>query len=377
MDEVCPKCGYDQIENDECLRCRVIVSKYQSYLASFGKKPSPIAPTTSTEAGTLEERGEWEEGTPGGFWIRAAASIVDSLALGAALLPFILFVVVPTLVAGGMRRADQALFLAVYAGYSLVVVVINAGYLVWMHGRWGQTLGKIANGVRVVSVDGEPIGYGQAFARMLVVQVPVVLMQVVTQMTAFIPMQVGIMFLSFIWLGITYLMAAFRSDKRGLHDLIAGTRVIKVRRAWLEGKPAGFWMRFVALFLDWEVLTIPAGLFGILLAVTLPVIAASGVQGPLAAALGLTVGLFFVAFLILYSIWMHGKWGQTLGKMAIGVKVVTNQGEKIGYGTAFLRWISSVVSAIILLIGYLIAGFRSDKRSLHDLIAGTRVVWIR
>ena len=377
MDNVCPKCGYDRIENDECLRCRVVVSKYQSHLASLGKRPTPAVPTIPPAGETLEERGEWTEGTPGGFWIRAAASIVDSLALGAVLLPFVLFVVFPTLVAGGMRRADPALFLAVHAGYSVVVVLVNAGYLVWMHGRWGRTLGKIATGVRVIRVNGEPIGYGQAFVRMLVVQVPVIFIQLGAQMTHVITIQVGIMFLSFIWLGVTYLMAAFRSDKRGLHDLIAGTRVIKVRRAWLEGRPAGFWMRFVALFLDWEVLIIPAALFGILLAVAIPVIAVSGVQEPLAAALGLTLVLCFVVVLIVYSIWMHGKCGQTLGKMAIGVKVVTTQGQAIGYGTAFLRWISSVVSAIILLIGYFIAGFRSDKRSLHDLIAGTRVIWIR
>src|SRR3990172_11258397 len=119
MDEVCPKCGFHEIVNDECRRCRVIVSKYRLYLESLGTRPSkavtyPAAPEAPT--GFIERGDEWQEGSPAGFWIRAAALFVDGLAFGAVLLPFVLFVVVPTMMAGGLRRLDPALFFAVTLG---------------------------------------------------------------------------------------------------------------------------------------------------------------------------------------------------------------------------------------------------------------------
>jgi uncharacterized RDD family membrane protein YckC len=299
------------------------------------------------------EGGIWPEGSPAGFWIRAAAVTVDSLVLGGAMLPFQLFIVFPTLLAGGIRQPDPTRVFAVNAAYNLVMLLIYMGYVVWMHGRWGQTLGKVATGVKVVKVSGEPIGYGRAFGRWLA------------------------LWLSFITLGIGYLMAGLRSDKRGLHDLVAGTRVMKVRRLWLEGKPSGFWMRFAALSIDSYVFLLPVALLGILAAVVIPLMIAGRIPQSAAAAVVLTFGLFSFGFMIVYSVWMHGKWGQTLGKMALGMKVVKVGGTPLGYSGACLRWLGSILSGLILMIGYIMAGLRSDKRALHDLIAGSRVTYIR
>ena len=362
MAETCPKCGYAEVATDECPRCRVILSRYRAYLNKLGQKPAAPAPPPSPGAPPRPQAavlvapstgGDWPEGRPAGFWIRGAALVVDSLVLQAALLPFQLFIVLPMLMVGGIGRgADSARALAVNAGYYVVAMLVSFGYVVWMHGKWGQTLGKIATGVKVVRVGGERIGYGRAFGRFLGV------------------------FLSVITLGIGYLMAGFRSDKRALHDLVAGTRVMKVRRPWLEGKPAGFWMRYAALGIDWQLLALPLAVFGIIAAILIPLTMAMG--NPMAgAAVVLTLGLFLLAFMVAYSIWMHGKWGQTLGKMALGMKVARTDGSALGYGGAFLRWIGSVLSALILMIGYIMAGVRSDKRSLHDLIAGSRVTYIR
>jgi uncharacterized RDD family membrane protein YckC len=357
MAEACPKCGYAQVETDECPRCRVVVSKYRAYLQRLGEKPSaPAQPSTPevTAPPPPPGVGTWAEGSPAAFWVRGAALVVDSFVLQAAFLPFQFFIVYPTLLAGGFRRQpDPARMMAVNAGYYTVMFLVYVGYVVWMHGRWGQTLGKVATGVKVVKVSGDPIGYGRSFGRWL-----------------------GTL-LDFLTFGIGYLMAAVRSDKRALHDLVAGTRVIKIRRPWLEGKPAGFWMRYAALGIDWQVLALPMALFGIAAAVTIPARSTGRLPRSTVIAVILTFGLFLLAFIVVYSIWMHGRWGQTLGKMALGMKVVRMDGSPLGYGGAIIRWFGSVLSGLIFMIGYIMAGLRSDKRALHDLIAGSRVTYIR
>jgi uncharacterized RDD family membrane protein YckC len=46
----------------------------------------------------------------------------------------------------------------------------------------------------------------------------------------------------------------------------------------------------------------------------------------------------------------------------------------LSFGQATGRYFATFLSALILCIGFIMAGIRSDKRALHDLLAGTRVV---
>ena len=75
-----------------------------------------------------------------------------------------------------------------------------------------------------------------------------------------------------------------------------------------------------------------------------------------------------------YPIFFLGKWGQTLGKMAVGVKVVSPDGERIGYGRAAGRVLAEIVTGFTIGIGYLMVLWDDERRSLHDRIASTRVV---
>ncbi len=115
-----------------------------------------------------------------------------------------------------------------------------------------------------------------------------------------------------------------------------------------ERSPAGFWVRGGALLLD-----------------TLIQIAFS--------FLPLPVWLDFVAGLA-YRTVFTARWGQTLGKMAAGIKVVGPADETIGMGRALGRAALEYLSALPLGLGYLPAAF-SKKRALHDYLAGTRVVY--
>jgi uncharacterized RDD family membrane protein YckC len=54
--------------------------------------------------------------------------------------------------------------------------------------------------------------------------------------------------------------------------------------------------------------------------------------------------------------------------------VVRPDGRPVDLGRAFGRYFAKILSAFILLIGYIIAGFDSEKRALHDMICDTRVI---
>ena len=85
----------------------------------------------------------------------------------------------------------------------------------------------------------------------------------------------------------------------------------------------------------------------------------------------------FYVWKIIYDVSLNGRFGATVGKMIIGARIVRLDDSRIGYGTAFVRSLGTIVSDLIFYAGYLFVAFRDDKRALHDLLAGTRVVFSR
>lgn len=75
-----------------------------------------------------------------------------------------------------------------------------------------------------------------------------------------------------------------------------------------------------------------------------------------------------------YVLMESSKCQGTLGKMAVGIKVVKVTGEKVTFGRATGRFFAKSFLSPILYIGYIIAFFTEKKQALHDLIASTIVV---
>jgi uncharacterized RDD family membrane protein YckC len=69
-----------------------------------------------------------------------------------------------------------------------------------------------------------------------------------------------------------------------------------------------------------------------------------------------------------------GRFGATPGKMLLKLKVVTPEGAPASYGRAFGRAAAEILSGLVCNIGYIIAAFDEQKRTLHDHICNTRVV---
>jgi uncharacterized RDD family membrane protein YckC len=76
-----------------------------------------------------------------------------------------------------------------------------------------------------------------------------------------------------------------------------------------------------------------------------------------------------------YEVLLNGRFGATIGKMAIGARIVVWDGSRLGYGRAALRWIAARLSDMFFFAGYFLIILRKDKRALHDLLAGTRVIY--
>jgi uncharacterized RDD family membrane protein YckC len=147
---------------------------------------------------------------------------------------------------------------------------------------------------------------------------------------------------------------------------------------------AGFWIRVVASILDSIILGIVQWILN--LAVLAPFIRMPRITpgevppdafvGGLVASMG-TLWLVGMAIGCTYETFFLVKFGATPGKMALGLKVIRADGGPIGVGRAVGRYFAKMLSAIILLIGYIMAGFDSQKRALHDYICDTRVVRVR
>jgi len=102
-----------------------------------------------------------------GFWWRAAAYIVDGI-----ILSIIIFILISPFFAVSMwaNTIDQtswiiALIILVNLAIGAIILGVIFCYTVISEGRWGQTPGKYILGLKVVKVDGMPIGYKEALLR--------------------------------------------------------------------------------------------------------------------------------------------------------------------------------------------------------------------
>jgi uncharacterized RDD family membrane protein YckC len=132
--------------------------------------------------------------------------------------------------------------------------------------------------------------------------------------------------------------------------------------------PAGFWIRFAAALIDWLVLFAAELVLGF--------VAGLVWGGDIAESevFKVTITVFMLTLTSVYYVVLHAALGQTVGKMATRIGVVRMDGGPVPVGAAMVRYAGYWVSALPLLIGYLMVGVRQDKRALHDLMARTRVI---
>lgn len=130
-------------------------------------------------------------------------------------------------------------------------------------------------------------------------------------------------------------------------------------------RPAGFWIRLAAAILDSIIIGIITTFIGFLVYGELP-------QNDEPSAVN------FLSFL--YALLLPVFWrGYVIGKKLMGVRIVQKNGKDVTIINMLLRLIvGGLVYALTLGIGAVVSAFmvgmREDKRSIHDLIAGTKVI---
>ena len=115
---------------------------------------------------------------------------------------------------------------------------------------------------------------------------------------------------------------------------------------------AGFWRRFAASVIDAIIVWIPA----IVLNYLVPFVG------------GFIVSLFYK------PIFESSAMMATPGKSIMGLTVVSEKGERLTLQQAYIRFFCSLLSAFVLMIGYLMNLFTAKRQTLHDMIAESVVI---
>ncbi len=152
---------------------------------------------------------------------------------------------------------------------------------------------------------------------------------------------------------------------------------------------AGFWIRFLASLLDTVFLALPVGIVVYFLSDGAWFDFAQYQQNIAMAMSGNTHALdkqpttslswefLFEGLTLVVTMLFWKQWrGATPGKKFVHIKIVDAKTfEDIDNKEAITRSFGYIVSTLAFLMGFIMVAFRKDKRGLHDLLAGTVVIY--
>ena len=133
--------------------------------------------------------------------IRLGAYVVDQIVL--FLIGFVILSLLIEAINPGVTSNDEKLTILQQGIIYAVGFAVNVVYYTVSIGKWGRTIGKQVFGLQVLTSDSKKVGFLRAFIRFLSYYV------------------------CFLTLFFGFFMIAWNKERRGLHDLLAGTIVIK------------------------------------------------------------------------------------------------------------------------------------------------------
>jgi uncharacterized RDD family membrane protein YckC len=195
----CNKCGAENVAGAQfCARCGMPTSLTSSGVSAPIPNPAPPYSATAVPYQTITGV------RYGGFWIRVVAAIVDGVIIRVVVAPV-------GMIFGGLGLAGSMTGIP-HRGLALLgggVTAIVALFGSWLYeafmesSSYQATLGKMIFGMKVTDLNGNRISFERATGRHFA------------------------KWLSAITLFIGYIMVGLSERKQGLHDLIAGTFVLR------------------------------------------------------------------------------------------------------------------------------------------------------
>ena len=200
----CSKCGaQNSAMSQSCQNCGLSLSSnlVQTQAAAPAVAYAPAPPVAYAPPSIY-----------GGFWIRLLAHIIDHIILGAVAAPLFFVTVLPSII----RIAQQAdrdqepspeMIITIISSAFVYIALAFVGQ--WLYealltsSSWQATIGKRILHLKVVDEAGNRISFGRATGRFFA------------------------KILSSMFMCIGFIMIAFTDRKRGLHDMLAGTLVVK------------------------------------------------------------------------------------------------------------------------------------------------------
>lgn len=133
----------------------------------------------------------------------------------------------------------------------------------------------------------------------------------------------------------------------------------------------GFWIRLVAYIIDAILISLVFGVVTSIFGIQYINMDDLSQIDPTTNLLSLLIAWLYFALL------ESSERGATVGKMAMGLRVVSNEGKRISFMNATGRYFAKILSAMIFCIGFIMIAFTDRKRGLHDMIASTLVIKTR
>ncbi|MEI7604546.1 MAG: RDD family protein [bacterium] len=157
-----------------------------------------------------------------------------------------------------------------------------------------------------------------------------------------------------------------------------------------QGAPAytyaGFWLRFLAYFIDSIIISIVSIIpISILIAVmSASLVTSTTLNSSDSTSVQYGATYFIILFIsyivypalvfVYYAFMESSKFQGTPGKIILGIIVTDENGQKLTFAHAFGRNLGKILSSLILSVGYIMAGFTDKKQALHDILAKTLVL---
>ena len=159
----------------------------------------------------------------------------------------------------------------------------------------------------------------------------------------------------------------------------------RVFPAFEMGRPAGFWIRFLASLIDSIPLTLVTALLVFVIFRENYITSffpqfETAADGTVTSAGGLSAGAQLLSFIIgaAYATALVSLLGGTLGILLLRMRILRPDGSLIGPGRALARYVVIILSFALLVIPAIVSAFmvglRDDRRGIHDLICDTVVI---